>query len=85
MNMGLDKEDLMSMPRVKGKLGVFFLSDMTTTNGRHLETFAYEPAEEMVPQSKFAYPREAPTDYNWDVWKTSGANTLWKTSNYTRP
>ena len=36
MSMGLEKEDLMSMSRVKGRLGVIFLSDMTTADGRHL-------------------------------------------------
>ena len=43
MSMGLDKEDLLSMSRVKGKLGVIFLSDMTTTDGKHLERFAIDP------------------------------------------
>ena len=75
MSMGLDKEDLMSMSRVKGKLGIIFLSDMTTADSRHLETFAYHPDEEIMPQSKFIFPREASTDYDWEVWKTSGAST----------
>ena len=43
MNMGLDKEDLLSMSRVKGKLGVIFLSDVVTADGKHLETFAFDP------------------------------------------
>ena len=30
MSMGLDKEALLSVSRVKGKLGVIFLSDMVT-------------------------------------------------------
>ena len=30
MIMGLDKEDLLSMSRAKGKLGVIFLSDIVT-------------------------------------------------------
>ena len=51
MSMGLDKEDRMSMPRVKGKLGVIFLSDMTTADERHLKIFACEPAEEGMPQA----------------------------------
>ena len=58
---------------------------MTTADGRHLETFAYDPAEEVMPQTKFTILREAPTDYDWEVCKTYGASTLWKTSNYTRP
>ena len=43
MSMGLDKEDLLSMSRVKGKLGAIFLSDMVTADGKHLETFAFDP------------------------------------------
>ena len=43
MSMGLDKEDLMSMSKVKGRLGVIFLSDMTTADGKHLESFGCDP------------------------------------------
>ena len=45
MSMGLDKEDLLSMTRVKGKLSVIFLSDMTTADGKHLEQFAIDPQD----------------------------------------
>ena len=69
MSMGLDKEDLLSVSRVKCKLGVIFLSDMTTADGKHLETFTFDPKEPDVPQSKFTFPREAPTDHDWGVWK----------------
>ena len=69
MSMGLDKEDLLSMSRVKGKLGVIFLSDMTTADGKHLEVFTFDPIEQDVSQSKFASPKETPTDQDWDVWK----------------
>ena len=74
MNMGLDKEDLLSMSRVKGKLGVIFLSDMVTADGKHLETFAFDPEELDVPQSKFNFPREVPTDHDWEVWKSFWEN-----------
>ena len=33
MRMGLDKEDILSISRVKGKLEVIFLSDMVTAGG----------------------------------------------------
>ena len=68
MSMGLDKEDLMSMSRVKGRRGVIFLSDMTTANGKHLESFAYYPSEQALPQTKFTFPRESLTDHAWEVW-----------------
>ena len=34
MEAGLGKEELMAMSRVKGKLGVIFLSDITTADGK---------------------------------------------------
>ena len=37
---------------------------MTTVGGKHLEIFAYDPAEELMSQSKLTFSREAPTDYN---------------------
>ena len=45
------------------------MSDMTTADGKHLEVFAFDPKEQDVPQSKFIFPREAPTDQDWEVWK----------------
>ena len=57
MSMGLDKEDLLSMSRVKGKLGIIFLSDMTTADGKHLEVFVLEPKEQDGPQNKFIFPK----------------------------
>ena len=68
--MGLDKEDLLSMSRVKGKLGVIFLSDIVTAGGKHLENFALDPEDLEVPQSKFNFPREVPTDHDWEAWKS---------------
>ena len=62
MSMGVDKEDLLSMSRVKGKLGIIFLSDITTADGKHLEVFALDPKEQDEPQSKFTFPRENLTD-----------------------
>ena len=49
------------------KIGNRFLSDMTTADGKHLEVFAFDPKEQDVPQSKFIFPREAPTDQDWEV------------------
>ena len=69
MSMGLDKEDLLSMSRVKGKLGVVSLLNMVTADGKHLENFALDPGDPEVPQSKFEFSREVPTDHDWEVWK----------------
>ena len=69
MSMGLDTEDLLSVSGVKGKLGVIFLSDMVTVDGKQLENFALDPKVLEVPQSKFNFPKEVPTDHDWEVWK----------------
>ena len=69
MSIGLDKEDRQSISRAKGKLGVIFLSDMTTADGKHLESFATDPQEQWEPQSNFTFPREAPTEQYWAVRK----------------
>ena len=39
IEQGVDKEDMLSMSRVKGKLGAIFLSDIVTADGKHLESF----------------------------------------------
>ena len=68
MEGGLSKEDLLSMSRVKGKLGAIFLSDLVTADGKHLETFAYQKESNERPSSKYRFPREEPTDQDWQVW-----------------
>ena len=35
-----DNESLKSLSRVRGYLGVMFLSDITTADGKHIEQFA---------------------------------------------
>ena len=67
MDKGLDKEDLLAMSRVKGKLGAIVLSDLATADGRHLETFTYQKESSMKPSSKYRFPREEPTDHDWQV------------------
>ena len=58
MENGLDKDDLKSMSRVKGRLGAIFLSDMVTADGKHLEDFACSPKVSTKPRTKFTFPRE---------------------------
>ena len=64
MEGGQDKEDLLPMSRVKGKLGAIFLSDLVTVDGKHLETFAYQQESNERPSSKYIFPREEPTDHD---------------------
>ena len=69
MDTGLDKEDLMSVSRVKGKLGVIFLSDVTTADGKYLEEYACDPQASLSSRTKFNFPREEPTRQDWEVWR----------------
>ena len=69
MEIGLGREDLMSISRVKGELGVIFFSDVTTVDAKYLEDFACDPSVQASPKSKFISLREAPTDHDWEVWR----------------
>ena len=45
-----------------------FFSDVVTADGRQLETWATD-SEQLQPQpSKYKFPREQPTDEDWEVW-----------------
>ena len=68
MGGGLSKEDLLSMSRVKGKLGAIFLSDLVTADGKYMETFACQKEANERPSSKYRLPGEEPTDHDWQVW-----------------
>ena len=41
---------------------------MISADGKYLEFFVLYPTGQEVPQSKFIFPREAPTDQDWEVW-----------------
>ena len=69
MDTGLGKDDLMSVSRVKGKLGDIFLSDMTTADGKYLEEYACDPQTPLSSGTKFNFPREEPTRQDWEVWR----------------
>ena len=58
----------MSVSRVKGKLGVIFLSNTTTADGKRLEEYACEPQTSTSSHTKFNFPREEPTHQDWEVW-----------------
>ena len=83
MDTGLDKDDLMSVSRVKGKLGVIFLSDMTTADGKYLEEYACDPQTPSQGQNSNSQKKN-PHAKIGRCGGTSGANTQWKTSNSTR-
>ena len=68
MEGGLDKEDLLAISRVKGKVSAIFRSDLVTADGKHLEIFAFQKESSVRPSSKYRFPREEPTDHNWQVW-----------------
>ena len=84
MDTGLDKDDLMSVSRVKGKLGVIFLSDMTTADGNTWKSMlaTLKPHYHQGPNSIFQ--EKNPHAKIGRCGGTSGANTQWKTSNSTR-
>ena len=83
MEGGLSKEDLLSMSRVKGKLGAIFLSDLVTADGKHMETFVCQREANERPSSKYRFPRENQLTTTGKCGLVSGVNTLWETSNST--
>ena len=72
MDVTKDKDLLGAIARVRGYLNVIFLSDIVTADGRHLEHFAQVKSEKLV-RSKFIFPREHPSDKDWELW-----TTFWK-------
>ena len=67
MDWGLDRENFLSFSRVKRKLGALFLSSLVTADGKHLETFACQRESSTKLKSRYKFPREEPTDYDWQV------------------
>ena len=61
---GLTRAEICSLNRCKGFLGVIFLSDMATADGKYLEQFVLDP-QENITKSKYEFPREEPTKTDW--------------------
>ena len=69
MSTGMSKKGLSSLNRCRGYLGVMFLSDMCTADGKYLEQFVFDP-EENTTRSSLKFPREKPTTADWKKWCT---------------
>ena len=48
-------------------LEAIFLSDLTTVDGKYLEDFVFAP-DDRDKASMFRFPRERPTQSNWNLW-----------------
>ena len=62
-----DLEILKSLSRVSGFLNVLFLSDIATANGKFLEQHVVMRGD-YVKRSKYDFPKEDPTEANWNTW-----------------
>ena len=67
MATGMSKAWKASMNRCRGYLGVMFLSDMSTADGKYLEQFTFDPKENST-RSSYKFPREEPTTADWKRW-----------------
>jgi hypothetical protein len=63
---GITGMNLRRMNRCRIKLQAFFLSDLTTASGRHLE--AWVRGSRRGRQSRFRFPREHPSPCDWELW-----------------
>ena len=70
----LNSAEICSLNRCRGFLGVIFLSDMATADGKYLEKFVFDP-QENITKSRYKFPREEPTKTDWTWWKKSGWTT----------
>ena len=64
---GMTKAEVPSLNRCRGFLGVIFLSDMSTADGKYFEQFVFD-LQENNTKSKSEFPREKPTKTDWARW-----------------
>ena len=63
------KEDLLSISRVRGLLCAIFISDIVTADGTYLEEFATSRTHSREHTSTYKFPKEAPTQEDWIIWR----------------
>jgi hypothetical protein len=64
---GLSPDTIRGLGRCRGVLKAIFLSDITTADGRYLESFVFNPGGTMT-KSTFKFPSESPTKDDWNSW-----------------
>ena len=64
---GMTKAEVCSLNRCRGFLGVIFLSDMSTADGKYLEKFVRDP-QKNITKSEYKFPREKPIKIDWAWW-----------------
>ena len=65
----IPSHQLECLNRVRGFLHVLFLLDITRANGKNLEWFASEPSYTPINPSTYSFPREEPTNADWEIWR----------------
>ena len=65
MSKGATKEELSNMPRVRGLLCSFFVSDIVAADGKHLKHFAIFRTHSREHASTYKFPKESPTQEDW--------------------
>ena len=73
MATGMSKAWKANINRCRGYLGVMFLSDMSTADGKYLEQFTFDPKENST-RSSYTFPREEPTTADCKRWCSFWAN-----------
>ena len=73
MEQLINNEELLSISRVRRFLCAIFLSAIVTAGGEFLKKSIFEKLTSREHASKFKFPKEAPTQNDWQVW-----NHFWK-------
>ena len=60
-------DEIKSLSRCRGMLQWIFLSDLVTADESYLENFVFDPGP-FKRQSNYCFPREGPTQGDWDTW-----------------
>ena len=63
----LTRAEIFSLNKCRAFLGVIFLSDMATADGKYLEQILFDPQENST-KLKYKFPREEPTKTDWTRW-----------------
>ena len=68
-SLGIKGDDLVSLNRCRIVWGLLFLSDIVGANGRHVEAHKLAPPLLQLPESKFKFAEERPTEKDWETWQ----------------
>ena len=68
-NYSLPRNQVQALNRCRCHLKALFFSDLTTADGKRMESYVFDPGGASQSNSRYKFPKEVPTEADWEYWE----------------